>query len=448
MTSEELSRISLAWLISTRRAARFTQSDIVEPIEMPNGDTIPLTFSLLDQPSVKSEGFLTSNPDGYALGTTGCSFARLDDMVLFFHDLFEEAEDEMEETEEAETDEETSEPENDEQRGERTMRSDYTAFEPAAEETSRLNPDALEAALNSVVIGQEKAVSAVVRAVTVQDAMVEPERPGVLLLTGKPGVGKTFLATEIVKVIEKARPDDPYGQLKIDGATLVDEMGAARLVGASAGFTGYDDEPFFAPILSRPKTIVVVDEAEKIGKAAQQVFLSILEGSLTLNKPINGTSAVDFRRCVFIFTSNAVCDLRNRRTDRSLSSLLAERRELRLALRSSFSDALLSRIGDAVLMNAMNPENIGEVVKSELARSARAFGLEIDFVQATVIHDIIQAADVQTFGIRDIGTIIRMMIAPKFAALPRMTRVVSLYGTLSDLMVSTATNEEDSRRAG
>lgn len=442
MTSNELKKISLGWLISTRRAAQITQSNVTEPIILPNGDVVQLTFSLLNTPKVKSDGFLTTTSEGYALGTSGCAFSTLTDMAAFFHSLLED-----------EGEEDRSEEAPDEQKGEQdTMRTNFsaTSIQEENEDDDRLNSDELEAALNAVVMGQKEAVATAVRTVVVQDAMVAPERPGVLLLTGRPGVGKTFLAHEIVRVVNEARPNNPYILLKIDGGTLGDEMGAARLTGASAGYEGYGDEPFFSPILSHPKAVIVVDEADKLGKQALRVFLSILEGSLTLNKPVNGTSSVDFRQCVFIFTCNAVTALRNRRTDRSLPALLAERRELRLALRSSFSDELLSRVGDTILMNEISPECIGDVVISELERSARSFGLEIDFVEQTLICDIIRMADVQTFGLREVNTIIRMILAPRFAAISRTTRVISLSGTLSDVTVTSAHEAheayEDNRR--
>lgn len=438
MTSNELKEISLGWLISTRRAAQITQSNVTEPVIMPSGDVVQLTFSLLNNPTVKSDGFLTMTPEGYALGTTGCAFSTLTDMAAFFHSLLND------------DSEGRSEEESDEQREEQDMmRTNFsaTSIQKENEDGDRLNPDELEAALNAVVIGQKEAVAAVVRTVVVQDAMTAPERPGVLLLTGRPGVGKTFLAHEIVRVVNEARPNNPYILLKIDGGTLGDEMGAARLTGASAGYEGYGDEPFFSPILSHPKAVIVVDEADKLGKQALRVFLSILEGSLTLNKPVNGTSSVDFRQCVFIFTCNAVTALRNRRTDRSLPALLAERRELRLALRSSFSDELLSRVGDSVLMNEISPECIGDVVISELERNARSFGLETAFVEQTLICDIIRMADVQTFGLREVNTIIRMILAPRFAAISRTTHVISLSGTLSDVTVTSAHEAyEDNRR--
>lgn len=330
------------------------------------------------------------------------------------------------------------------------MRTNFSSTRRATGK-ERLDAEELVTALSRVVKGQPEAVRAVVNALVVQDGKIAPIRPAALLLTGKSGVGKTFLANELVNAVNDMRPSEPYQIIRIDGANLSNEMGASTLTGSAPGYIGSDQPSFFESLLSHPKTVILVDEAEKMSPQAQHIFLSILEGRMMLQHAVGESSSVDFTHSLVLFTSNAVTRLQNRRIERSLAARLAELREIKLALRGSFSTPLLSRIGQVVLMRDLDEDTIAEIAESALQKSAQSFGLDLDFIEGDIFNEILDVADVANYGVREINTVIGMTIEPEFQKIADGSgekKTVSLYGSLDSLTVLSSDEDNRRRRAG
>ena len=89
--------------------------------------------------------------------------------------------------------------------------------------------------------------------------------------------------------------------------TFTEAHSVHRLTGAPPGYVGYEDQPIFEAVRSNPHTVFMFDELEKAHPEVLKVFMSILdEGRCTARKAGEaGERELDFRRCVFVFTTNA-----------------------------------------------------------------------------------------------------------------------------------------------
>lgn len=158
----------------------------------------------------------------------------------------------------------------------------------------------LEKHLSRHVIGQSEAITQVSRAVRrSRSGVATNKRPiGSFIFMGPTGVGKTELARVLAR--EVFGSDDNL--IKIDMSEFGERHTSARLVGAPAGFVGYDDGGQLTDKIRRqPYSVVLLDEIEKAHPDVSQLLLQILEdGSLTDAKG----RRVDFSNAIVILTSN------------------------------------------------------------------------------------------------------------------------------------------------
>lgn len=158
----------------------------------------------------------------------------------------------------------------------------------------------LEKNLSRHVIGQEEAVQAVSRAVRRNRSGIgSGKRPiGSFIFLGPTGVGKT----ELARVLAREFFGSEDSLVKIDMSEFGEHHNVARLVGAPAGYVGYDDGGQLTDkIRRRPYSLVLFDEIEKAHPDTFNMLLQILEdGALTDAKG----RRIDFTNTIVIMTSN------------------------------------------------------------------------------------------------------------------------------------------------
>jgi len=158
----------------------------------------------------------------------------------------------------------------------------------------------LERNLGKHVIGQSEAVTAVAKAVRRSRSGVSSgKRPiGSFIFMGPTGVGKT----ELARVLAKEFFGDTDALVKIDMSEFAERHTTARLVGAPAGYVGYDEGGQLTDKIRRqPYSVVLFDEIEKAHPDVFNILLQLLEdGTLTDAKG----RKINFSNTIIIMTSN------------------------------------------------------------------------------------------------------------------------------------------------
>ena len=150
--------------------------------------------------------------------------------------------------------------------------------------------NALEKYLNNNIIGQENAIEKIIDAIKNHNN----DLPLSLLLTGSTGVGKT----QTVKLISKYL-NMPL--LKLDMSEYNNEISISRLIGASAGYIGYDDGAIFDKVKMEPYSCILIDEIEKASPQVLNLFLQILDEGIITNAK---GETINFKNTYIFATSN------------------------------------------------------------------------------------------------------------------------------------------------
>ncbi len=167
-----------------------------------------------------------------------------------------------------------------------------------ADEFARL--DALEGRLLQHIVGQDQAVSAVVRAIKRNRAGVSAHRaPVSFIFAGPTGVGKT----ELVKVLAADLFHQPETLIRLDMSEFMEKHSVSKIIGAPPGYVGYDEAgQLTEKIRRRPYSVVLFDEIEKAHPDVLNILLQILdEGKLT---DAQGR-VVSFENTLIVMTTNA-----------------------------------------------------------------------------------------------------------------------------------------------
>ena len=178
-------------------------------------------------------------------------------------------------------------------------------------ETAALRPDAglydsLRQELESQVLGQRPAVEAAAFKLRCHVCKREPLRPLSLIFYGPTGVGKSELGKAIAPALNRCLGEDRFRPVWTELNTFTQAHSVYRLTGAPPGYVGYDDPPVLEAVRRCPHTVFMFDELDKAHPEVLKVFLSILdEGRCTARREDEqGSRELDFRRCIFLFTTN------------------------------------------------------------------------------------------------------------------------------------------------
>ena len=223
----------------------------------------------------------------------------------------------------------------------------------------------LEALLGERVIGQEKALSAVSRAVRRARAGIQdPDRPiGSFLFLGPTGVGKTETARALAEFLF----NDERAMVRLDMSEYMEAHATSRLVGAPPGYVGYDEGgQLTEAVRRRPHAVILFDEVEKAHPRVFNIFLQILDDG---RLPDGQGRTVDFRNTVIIMTSNIAGPEVLARAGAGPWSDVEEM--VRRRLREHFRPEFLNRVDDVVVFKPLSTNALEVIVDLQLHRVAQ-----------------------------------------------------------------------------
>ena len=207
--------------------------------------------------------------------------------------------------------------------------------------------------LQTKVIGQDKAVEAVARAIRRNRAgFDEGNRPiGSFLFVGPTGVGKTELAKQLAL--------DLFGTkdaiIRLDMSEYSDRTAVSKLIGTTAGYVGYDDNSntLTERVRRNPYSIVLLDEIEKADPQVITLLLQVLDdGRLTDGQG----NTVNFKNTVIIATSNAGFGYEANLTED------ADKPELMDRLKPYFRPEFLNRFNAVIEFSHLSKEDLSKIV--------------------------------------------------------------------------------------
>ena len=207
--------------------------------------------------------------------------------------------------------------------------------------------------LQDKVIGQDKAVEAVAKAIRRNRAgFDEGNRPiGSFLFVGPTGVGKTELAKQLAL--------DMFGTkdaiIRLDMSEYSDRTAVSKLIGTTAGYVGYDDNSntLTERVRRNPYSIILLDEIEKADPQVITLLLQVLDdGRLTDGQG----NTVNFKNTVIIATSNAGFGYEANLTED------ADKPELMDRLKPYFRPEFLNRFNAVIEFSHLTKEDLSKIV--------------------------------------------------------------------------------------
>ena len=213
----------------------------------------------------------------------------------------------------------------------------------------------LQESLKQRVIGQDKAVEEVTKAIKISKAGLTPEGKPIasFLFSGPTGVGKTELALSLSEILG-------VNFERFDMSEYMEKHALSRLIGAPPGYVGYEQGGLLTEAIKKhPYSVLLLDEIEKAHPDLVNILLQIMDNATLTDN--NGYKA-NFQNVILIMTSNIGATARSVMGFNKDSSL-AKNEELKLF----FTPEFRNRLSAIVEFNQLNIEIVKNIVKKFIA---------------------------------------------------------------------------------
>ncbi len=275
--------------------------------------------------------------------------------------------------------------------------------------------------MNGTVIGQNEAITKVVKAIQRNRAgLKDPNKPvGSFIFLGPTGVGKT----QLCKVLAKYLFDSEEALIRIDMSEYMEKFAVSRLIGAPPGYVGYEEGgQLTEKVRRKPYSIILLDEIEKAHPDVFNLLLQALDdGKMTDSLGRN----IDFKNTIIIMTSNiGARQLQDFGTGVGFGTKARSENDqenmkgvIQNALKKSFAPEFLNRIDDVVIFNSLNKDHILKIIDIELDKlfnRINSLGFKIELTKKAKIFVADKGYD-EKYGARPLNRAIQKHIEDPLA---------------------------------
>ena len=269
--------------------------------------------------------------------------------------------------------------------------------------------------LSSSIVGQNDAVERLSSAVKRSFAgLNSPTKPrGIFLFLGESGVGKTALALALTKELFSCSD----ALIRYDFSEYSEPSAVTKLLGASPGYVGYDDQ--ISPlekVRKHPYSVVLLDEIEKAHPDVLSLFLGVFDNGFITDA---SGRKISFRNTYIIMTSNIGSDfLKNQKKTGFIQG--NNDADIQKKLRGYFKNEFINRIDEIILFSSLSAEDLKEIAKIKISEmNERLTTVGINLLIDKEIYDVLSKKVLldNGFGARPLNRLIISDIENKIATM-------------------------------
>ena len=223
----------------------------------------------------------------------------------------------------------------------------------------------IEQELHTRIISQEKAISALSRAIRRSRAgLKSPKRPaGSFLFLGPTGVGKT----EVARALAEFLFGSEKSLIRFDMSEFMEKHSVSKLIGSPPGYVGYEEGGQLTERVRRsPYSVILLDEIEKAHPDLFNILLQVFEDG-QLNDGLGNT--VDFKNTIVIMTSNIGARYLERRVHLGFQSANEEASDKKIEdlvmgeVKRLFNPEFLNRLDEVIVFNALTDVDLLQIIE-------------------------------------------------------------------------------------
>lgn len=270
----------------------------------------------------------------------------------------------------------------------------------------------LETRLHKRVIGQNKAVEGVAKAIRrSRSGFKKKKKPASFIFVGPTGVGKT----ELVRALAIELFESEEALIRLDMSEYMEKHTVSKLIGSPPGYVGYDDAgQLTEKVRRKPYSVILMDEIEKAHPDVFNMLLQILEdGRLTDS---HGRT-VSFENTIIIMTSNAGTNFKSSGIGFANNAYSTLESKVKDVIKETFRPEFLNRIDEVIVFTELNNDELKQIVElmlEEVYTEAREKDIRINVSEGVKEYILEKGYDIK-FGARPLRRAIQNYIEDRLS---------------------------------
>lgn len=275
----------------------------------------------------------------------------------------------------------------------------------------------LNIALKKDVIGQNEAIDKICAAIKRNRiGLSKTATYGNFMMIGNTGVGKTFLAKKLAKLLF----GDENKMVRFDFSEYTDKTATNKLIGSNPGYVGYENGGLLTEAIKNKKhCVLLLDEIEKADKEIFNLFLQVFdEGFLTDNTGMK----IDFKNVIILATSNVgtkTASVFGKGIGFAEDTEKNKKKILNKELKKKFAPEFLNRFNDIIYFNSLTDDNLRTIISNKIEEYQKdifeKYGIALTYYDCVIDYILKFIEDEKEYGARPIARAIETEIIDKIS---------------------------------